>query len=65
MSERKVPGTPVSFRLSADEQAALTAHPVRCPTCRQPVTNLNTLARMALRRLIGLDQPEDGDDEDT
>lgn len=54
-----VTSQPVSFRLSPDEQRALAARPVTCPTCRQPVTNLNTLARMALRRMLKLDTEEE------
>jgi hypothetical protein len=49
---------PISIRLSAEEVEAIQKHPVKCPTCRQPVTNLNTLVRLALRQVLKIDKEE-------
>jgi transcription elongation factor Elf1 len=58
MAESKV----VSFRLTAEEAQALAKKKFNCPTCRQEVSNANTIIRMLIRKQLGIDLVKEEDD---
>jgi hypothetical protein len=53
MAEPK--GKVVSFRLNDEEVAALEKKTFKCPTCRQEVSNANTIIRMLIRKQLEMD----------
>jgi hypothetical protein len=52
----------VSLRLSPAEQEAIRKQPIKCPTCRQPVTALPAIVRLSLRRMLKIQ--DDSEEED-